>query len=230
MASTIEQFATDDFAVARITVRLDAVGSARQGELIEKIEAHATETMSPHLRTVVTGRSKVFIKQMSKIVTTQIDSFTMCFVIITILMIIYVRSFKLALLSLPVNLFPILATLGAMGIFGINLDISTIMIASIAICIAVDDTIHFISRFHAEQKKGNDVITSIDNTLHSSGRAMMYTTLVMGGGFFIFCFSSFATNRYFGILMSFTMILAIIGDLLIYPYLIKLFGVSHKDD
>jgi predicted RND superfamily exporter protein len=110
-----------------------------------------------------------------------------------------------------------------MGYLGINLDVATIMIASVAIGISVDDTIHFLYRFKSEFKKDRDHYLAIQRTFSGVGRALIFTTVVATCGFLIFCLSSFKPIQYFGLLTGISMISALAANLFILPSCILLF-------
>jgi predicted RND superfamily exporter protein len=110
-----------------------------------------------------------------------------------------------------------------MGYLGINLDVATIMIASVAIGISVDDTIHFLYRFKSEFRKDGDHYLAIQRALSGVGRALIFTTVVAACGFLIFCLSSFKPIQYFGLLTGISMISALAANLFILPSCILLF-------
>jgi hypothetical protein len=131
------------------------------------------------------------------------------------------RSLKAALLVMIPNVLPVLLTVGVMGAMSISLNFATVMITSIAIGIAVDNTIHFLVRYRRELRTDPDRGKAVENTIMHSGRAMVFTSVAMAAGCGIFILSDFEPNRYFGFLMAFTMLTALLADLLVLPYLIK---------
>jgi len=140
---------------------------------------------------------------------------------------IHLRSFKIALLSMIPNMFPIIITLGIMGYMEISLNVATVMIACIALGIAVDDTIHYLSRYGSELRQGKSLEKAMSKTIMGAGRGMVFTSLVITGGFFVLCFSSFEINKAFGILTGITMITAVFADLLLLPVLIRILKVAR---
>jgi predicted RND superfamily exporter protein len=141
--------------------------------------------------------------------------------VIAFLMLLLLRSVKAATLAMIPNIFPVVLTLGVMGAMGITLNFATVMITSIAIGIAVDDTIHFLVRYRRELRCTGDVNSSIENAILHSGRAMTFTSAAMAAGCGLFILSDFAPSRDFGFLMAFTMITALLSDLFLLPYLIR---------
>jgi predicted RND superfamily exporter protein len=105
---------------------------------------------------------------------------------------------------------------------GIPLDAFTLLVGSIAIGLAVDDTIHFMHHFGRYFEASGDVGASIRETLESTGQALLYTTLVLSAGFFIYMFASMTNLFYFGFLTGFTIIMAFLADVILAPALITL--------
>jgi predicted RND superfamily exporter protein len=113
--------------------------------------------------------------------------------------------------------------LGLMGFTGIKLDINTIMIASMSIGIAVDDTIHFITRYKHELLAGASRNEAQKQVLISTGRAIVFTSLNLTGGFLIACVSDFKPQIFMGIIGAFCMIIALIGNLTVLPAALMIF-------
>ena len=105
----------------------------------------------------------------------------------------------------------------AMGFSGIMLRPSTAMTFSIALGIAVDDTIHFLSRFRQEYKNNKDYSKAISRTLLTTGKAIIYTTIILGLGFIVFGFSQFVPNHEFGILATIILFIALAGSMILLP-------------
>ena len=116
-----------------------------------------------------------------------------------------------------------MAAAAVMGYSGIKLRPSTAMTFSIALGIAVDDTIHFLARFRQEMKSTDLVSKAISKTIYSSGKPIIGTTIVLSMGFFVLYFSEFVPNHEFGILSTIILIVAFLGSLLLLPVLLNLF-------
>ena len=108
-----------------------------------------------------------------------IRSFGVAFVAITIVMILLLRDIKLGLISMVPNLLPVISVMGVMGFSGIPLDTANLIIASIVIGIAVDDTIHFLHQFRVHLANYGDVDLAIDHAFTHTGRAMAVTSLLL---------------------------------------------------
>jgi len=135
-------------------------------------------------------------------------------------MIVLFRSFRVGFISMLANVVPIAITFGFMGLLGISLNFATAPLAAIALGIAIDDTIHFLSRFKREFSLDHDYEGAIARTMNSVGKPILITSVILTVGFFIFLLSNFQYTRNMGMLISLTVIGAIIGDLILLPVLL----------
>ena len=147
-----------------------------------------------------------------------ITSLALATFIIMILMTILFRSLRLGLISMIPNAFPLLVTLGLVGYLGIHLRVSTAVVFSISLGIAVDDTIHVLVRFREElQKPGASYEGALLAAMRGAGRAVVFTTVILCVGFGTLTFSEFTAVRELGMLGGVTLIAALVGDLLLLP-------------
>ena len=149
------------------------------------------------------------------------------FVIIGFIVGFMFKSIKLAILTLVPNVLPLLIVTFVMYISGIDLKISTSLIFTLAFGISVDDTLHLLAKYKLEIKKGSSHSLALKRSYLSSGKAIIVTTLILVGGFLTLLFSSFASTFYMGLLVSITLIFAVVLDLLIMP-LIILYGGAKR--
>jgi predicted RND superfamily exporter protein len=124
------------------------------------------------------------------------------------------------LLAMIPNLMPVIMMLGFMGWSGTPLDPFTLIIGCIAIGLAVDDTIHFMHNYQRYFSICGDVRTAIFQTLQTTGRAMLFTTLVLTAGFFVYLLSAIKSLANFGFLIGFGLIVAFLADVLLVPALL----------
>ena len=170
----------------------------------------------------VTGLLPIMGSTLSHVIEATAQSYAIAFVVISFMMIFLLGSLRYGLLSMIPNLFPILSVMGLMWYLEIPLDMFTMLIASIAIGIAVDDTVHFMYNFKKEFEKSGDAAEAIRKTLQSAGRAMLVTSLVLASGFFVFCFSEIYNLTNFGLLTGIAISLALVADFLLAPALMML--------
>ncbi len=149
----------------------------------------------------------------------QIKSISISLILIFSIMLLMFLSAKVGLIALLPNFFPIIMNFGLMGWLGIRLSMVTSLIASIAIGLAVDDTIHYLYRYNLEFKKDLDKDRAMRDTLKTVGKPIIFTTITISIGFFILLFSHFEPTAIFGFLMVLTLLASLVGDLIILPSL-----------
>jgi len=176
----------------------------------------------------MTGSTLLSLKMNQYLIGSLLNSFIIAFIIIFISMNILFKSFKLSLVSIIPNVLPLLFAGGIMGFIGIELRPATAMTFSIALGIAVDDTIHFLSRFRSEfQNSGSHTRASL-TTILTTGRAIISTTITLAMGFVVLVFSNFKPNSEFGILATIILIVALLSSLLLLPSLINVIKPLDK--
>ncbi|MFT5466425.1 MAG: putative RND superfamily exporter protein [Verrucomicrobiales bacterium] len=221
-----EEGAPDTFYDAtRVSIQMRTMNSADQLELLDKLDEFSKE-IDPRLVVQTTGRAKMFASQVKALVQGQMKSLIWTIVLITLVLVIHFRSLKVALVSLLPNAIPVLLPLSVMGLFKIHLNISTSMVSCLAVGLAVDNAIHFLARYRREVREGFDMSAALRIAVQSSGRAVIFVTLVIVGGFAIYLGSSFEPNRNFGMLVALAMIGAAVADLVLLPFFIRVFRLK----
>ena len=170
----------------------------------------------------ITGSTLLSLKMNKYLISSLLSSFVIAFLIIFVSMNILFKSFKLSLVSIIPNVLPLIFAGGIMGFMGIELRPATAMTFSIALGIAVDDTIHFLSRFRSEFKLSNSHQKATSVTILTTGRAIISTTFTLAMGFVVLVFSNFKPNTEFGILSTIILIVALVSSLLLLPSLINI--------
>lgn len=214
-------FASSDYRVGRISVRLRHISSTELQKVVDRVRSRAARIFGPleekGIRASVTGGAVLYANMNRSLLAGQLMSFGLSLGIITFLMILMAGEVGLGLISLIPNLLPIFWTMGLMGFLGYPLDSTTAMIAPIALGMAVDSTIHFLSRFRREYKKTQDHQKAMEQTLYLIGRAMIGTSLPLAAGFFVLTISVFRPVYAFGLLSGTVVILAMLLDLILTP-------------
>ncbi len=168
-----------------------------------------------------TGTSVVASEGTKYLVNNLITSLLFAILCIGILMAVLFRSWRMVVISMVPNLIPLLFTGGIMGYFGIPLKPSTLLVFSIAFGISVDDTIHFLAKYRMELKtKQWDIKTCVTNSIRDAGLGMFYTSIVLFCGFSVFMFSQFGGTKALGLLISITLLVAMITNLVVLPSLL----------
>ncbi len=210
---------SSDYSRGRISVKMRSMSSDELVEICRSMEGEAGKIFADTgVTPVLTGSGQLFSYLDRYLVESQIRSFTIAFLTVIVFMFIFFRSWKYGFLSILPNLFPIVLVLGVMGFTGITLNVATVTVSSVALGIAADDTIHFISRFKRERReKGHERIRSLENSTIHVGRAIVSTSMINMLGFSILVFSDFMPTVYFGCLVAMTMGFALVGDLVFLP-------------
>tara|TARA_B100001059_G_scaffold149943_1_gene149791 strand:+ start:15273 stop:17573 length:2301 start_codon:yes stop_codon:yes gene_type:complete len=207
---------------ARVTTYMKDISTERMYE-IEKILKQSINEIFPDKRYSVklTGKSILFLKGTEFLVKNLIFSLCMAIFLIAIFMAFMFKSVKMIVISLIPNLLPLVFTAGAMGFLGITLRPSTILVFTIAFGISVDDTIHFLAKFRQELWDNKfDVTKSVFKSLKETGVSMYYTSIVLFFGFSVFLTSDFGGTIALGGLVSLTLLLAMLTNLLLLPSLL----------
>ncbi len=168
----------------------------------------------------LTGMMVLYNNMLQSLYRSQILTIGAVFTAILIMFIILFRNMHLALIAIIPNIFSAILILGIMGWAGVPLDMMTITIAAITIGISVDNTIHYLHRLQHEYPLCHDYEEAINLCHGSIGKAMYYTSIAIMFGFALLSFSNFIPTIYFGLLTSFAMFVALIGDLLLLPAIV----------
>lgn len=223
----LEDVTDSQFSKARFTVKVPYRDAVAYTDFLQAVNKHFQQTF-PELQITITGLSSIISQTMAQVVDTMAESYMIAFVVITVLMISLIGKLQIGLLSMIPNLFPICLTLGIMGWFHVTMDLFTMLVGSISIGLAVDDTIHFMHNFQRYYKQCGDAKQAVMDTLCSTGRAMLITTCVLSIGFFVLMCSSMNNLFNFGWLTGFTLIIALLADYLIAPALMMLVHPSQQ--
>ena len=228
----LRTLSTVDLKNSHITLQVKWREATSYAHLIDHIERGVKQYLDPLMRRGVvispTGGIYLAFTIVSSLLDDLIKSFGAAFIVITFLMVLMLRSFKLGMLAMIPNLFPIMLMLGALGLLGIPLDLNNLLIASIALGIAVDDTIHLLHHFQASYAVYHDRELAISDALTHAGRAMLSTTLLLGVGFSVYLFASIEAVQRFGVIIAVTVIVALLVDLIICPAILRVAYADSK--
>jgi len=218
----LERLVDSLFTQARITVFADFIEPMDRVVFLDRAEVDFREIMGDVADVRITGIVDVMSYTATATVRSVITSYSLAFAMITPLMMLLIGSLRAGLVSMVPNLVPILMALGLMVLLGIPLDGFTLLVGCIAVGLAVDDTIHLIHGFRRELARGTDPETAIRTTLQTTGRALLFTTVILCSGFVVFVLSSMDGLRKFGLLVSFAVGMALLLDILVTPALLLL--------
>ena len=218
---TLGFISRDDSAeVWRINVRLpqkESVDIATEIATIrEGVRSELADSKIP-VEVSFTGHIAIVYKAQEVLLLDLFRSFLTAFAIVGVVMMILLRSPIGGLLAMLPNLFPTVALFGFMGLLRVPLDIGSVMTASVALGIAVDGTIHLLSRYGSRRERGFGQIRATFGALGQCGWAMFQTTLVCGLALMVYWFSDFVPTSRFALLMFGLLTAALVGDVLLLP-------------
>lgn len=213
---------SDDQELWRINVRMPQHERADFGDDIDAIRTAVVqklETIDTPVDFTLTG-SVVIVQRSQEILLSDLfRSFVTAFVVIAVVMTLMLRSVIGGLLAMAPNLFPTVTLFGSMGLTETPLDIGSVMSASVALGIAVDDTVHLLSRYGSRRARGFGQIRAAMGALRQCGWAMFQTTLVCGVSLMIYWFSPFVPTSRFSLFMFGLLSSALLGVLFLLPAL-----------
>jgi uncharacterized protein len=216
----LDRFMSPDFSKTNILLLTHISSSRVFLKTQEAILQHAGNSFPKDIDWDVTGFGMVISESSHQITSGQVKSLSITMVIVFGIMFLLFLSCKVGLIAIIPNLFPIIINFGIMGWLGIELSMFTSLIASIAIGLAVDDTIHYLVRYNREFRKDLNDRRALRETLRHIGRPIIFTTLTISIGFSVLAMSSFKPTAIFGTMMAITMFSALVGDLILLPSLL----------
>ena len=221
-AELTKMFIDSSRTVTRVTAQMADVGTVQMDELLEELEPKIDSIfVGSGLDVVLTGTSVVFLKGTNYLVNNLLISLCLAIIVIASMMFLLFRSWRMVLVSLMPNLLPLLITAAVMGYAGIPIKPSTILVFSIAFGISVDDTIHYLAKYRQELRhRAWDIRYSVIRSLRETGVSMIYTSIVLFFGFGIFALSNFGGTVALGVLVSMTLFIAMLSNLVLLPSLL----------
>ena len=218
----LEKIVDSRFSKTRMTIKMPWVDAIEYMDLMDELKTILNDAFKDTATVSITGTLPILADTITKSIKSSIESYIIAFGVIAILMVIFLGSFKLGLLSMLPNLTPIMFGIAFMVAFDMPLDMFTILIGAIAIGMVVDDTVHFLHNFSRYYSQTNDVDESILLTINSTGRAIFITSIVLSSGFLVFMFASMTNLFNFGLIMGVVVIVAMVADLVLVGAMMKL--------
>ena len=224
-AGMLNTFVDSTGRYARITTFMKDIGTDKMDVIQERLKAViAKEFPAEKYSVSITGKALVFIKGTNYLINNLVFSLSLAILLIALFMAWMFRSPQMILISLIPNILPLLITAGLMGFLDIPIKPSTILVFSIAFGISVDDTIHFLAKYRQELMSNKwKIKPSVYAALRETGVSMFYTSIVLFFGFLVFTLSSFGGTIALGGLVSVTLLLAMVSNLLLLPSLLLTF-------
>ena len=219
----LERVVASDYSRAQIDVKLRATSSDLVLRLIERTDGLAAAAFKgTPVTATTTGSGRLFSTLDHYLVQSQISSFSTAFFTVFAVIFIIFRSVRFGFLTIAPNVLPVLAVLGVMGYLGISMNVATVMVASVALGVVDDDTIHFINRYRLEVAGGASTDEAIEMATVHEGRASLTTAAINSLGFGVLLLSEYKPTAWFGGLLGLTMAVAFLAEVFILPATIKM--------
>ncbi len=213
----------------RISANIPDWGKKRVSIENEKFDAFLKKHINPEIISVrQTGTALLLDKSMSSVSYSLVEGLIVSILMIILIMVIVYRSIFLVILCVIPNIIPLVILSGMMGLMGVDLKISTAVIFTISLGIAFDDTIQFLAKFKIELDKGTSKIYALKTAYLVTGKGMILSSLIVCSGFLTLLFSSFTGTFLLGFMISMTLFVALISDIVLLPVLMLLFYHPKK--
>ncbi len=210
-----------DKRTTRIMGNIGDLGSEVIDGKNQELLAYIEENIDSELIEVkITGTAHLLDQNIRSLSDSMTLGLIIAVIIVSLIMAILYRSLKIVVISIIPNIVPLVIIAGIMGYFGIEFKVTTAIIFTIAFGICVDDTIHFLSKFSLELKKGKSLLYALKRTYLATGKAIVLTSLILCSGFLMLIFSDFSGTFYTGLLITIALFFAVLADLTILPILL----------
>ncbi len=222
------QLVTDDFDKGIIQSRLISYDSKDMKAFIDYMDKFIAENSTENCKIQLTGMPSVYVVMDESLFNSQMSSLAIAIILVLLIVSLIVRSFSKGVYAT----IPIIATIailyGFMGYVGISLNVATVLVASVALGIGIDYSIHIITHFNHELKQNGDIRKSIESTLMVSGKAIIINVIAVSAGFLVLLFSQMVPLQQFGLLVSLSMIGSGLGALTLLPIILILANKKKK--
>jgi predicted RND superfamily exporter protein len=219
----LERVVASDYSRAQISIKLQSMSSDLVLAQIEESDRLAKSTFNgTGIEALTTGSGRLFSTLDHYLVMSQLSSFGTAFFTVFGVIFLVFRSVRFGFLTIAPNVLPVLAVLGVMGYLNISMNVATVMVASVALGIVDDDTIHFINRYRREAEAGATTDDAIQIATAHEGRASLTTAIINSVGYAVLLMSEYKPTAWFGGLLALTMGTAFLAEVFILPATIKL--------
>ncbi len=227
----LDRVVASDYSRAQISIKLESMSSDIVLEQVEQADRLAKASFEgTGITALTTGSGRLFSTLDHYLVTSQLSSFATAFVTVFAVICVVFRSARFGILTIVPNVLPVLAVLGIMGYLDISMNVATVMLASVALGVVDDDTIHFINRYRREVAAGASTDGAIEMATTHEGRASLTTAIINSCGFGVLLLSEYRPTAWFGGLLALTLAVAFLAEVFILPATIKLLpGVFGAD-
>ncbi|GGX41936.1 efflux RND transporter permease subunit [Saccharospirillum salsuginis] len=220
-ADELSRLVDPSYSETRVTLIMPWADVLAYQDFIEITERRLTEALAPEAEITIAGVLPLLSATLDEVVSTTAWSYGIAALAITLMMMVLLRSPGLGAVAMLPNLAPILVVMGLMYVMSIPLDLFTMLVATIAIGITVDNTVHFTHHFREAFAEHGDARAAIDTAFHHAGRALLTTSIVLTTGFYVFLFSQVHSIFNFGFLSGTAFLLAMVSNFTLTPVLLR---------
>jgi predicted RND superfamily exporter protein len=228
--SEAEDYVSGDYSRARLELRCKMIEMSRLGQMLDEIEAFRKARPEVTSSVQVTGIGVLWLVFMEYITQSQIQGILLAFTVVAAMMCFVLKSIRIGLISMIPNLSPVVLILGVMGWIGLPLDYVRLLVATVAIGIAVDDTIHLVTRYRYEFLLRRNYTEALQATMQDVGRALFTTSFMLISGFLVNLLSVTNSISTLGILLAGTILAALMADFFLMPAIIMTFQLFGPEE
>lgn len=229
-ADDLEKIVDSQFSKTLVSLKLPWVDAIFLDHFIENsVRPYFDTLFAGHAKVTITGMAAIMGRTIHTALKSMTESYILAFIVISAMMVLLVGHLKTGFFSMIPNVLPIVVTLGLMGFLRVPMDMTALMMCSIAIGLVVDDTVHFIYNFRKYYVKSGDAAEAIRITLAGVGRAMLITSIVLSYGFFVLILGELKHGERFGIFTGIAILLALLADFLLAPALMMIITGAYKN-
>ncbi|HIO20931.1 MAG TPA: RND family transporter [Nitrospirales bacterium] len=218
-----------DYSSTRVTATMHKVSGKRHMEILDQVDGWVEANM-PEVNTQGVGTWVMFTFLSQRVIHGMINSLMLALILITIVCVVTFRSLRLGLISLIPNALPILLTFGVWGMLGDHIDFAVSIVATAALGVIIDDTIHLLVRYQRGRENGKQRGQAFQHALHDVGHALLFTSIILVVGFGLFLLSDFRINSSMGAMISLSIAFALAFDFLCLPGILMKFDKKMANE
>lgn len=212
------------FSKARMTMKMPFIDAINFPAFESELHPSIQKIIGDKATVTITGLMGMMGQTIFNLLTSMVTSYISSFAMITLMMILFMGSVRIGLLGMIANVTPIVMTLALMVLCGFPLDAFTLLIGSIGLGLAVDDTLHFLNNYTRYLHDSHDPEYAVQKTLATAGEAMFFTSVTLAAGFAVYAFAVMENLVRFGLLTAFCVAMAFLADVTLNPAIMYLFG------
>ncbi|PTY38229.1 hypothetical protein BGP77_17450 [Saccharospirillum sp. MSK14-1] len=220
-ADELSRLVDSSFSETKVTLIVPWQDILAYQAFIDVVEQRLGNAVEPWAQVSVTGLLPLLSEALNAVIRTTAWSYALAALVIAVMLMLLLRSVSLGLIAMLPNLAPIIVVMGLMHRVGIPLDLFTMLVATIAIGITVDNTVHFAHHFRSALFEQRDVRRATDSAFQNAGNALLTTAVVLTAGFYVFLFSDVSSIFNFGFLSGTAFLLALLSNFTLTPVLLR---------